>query len=149
MSVRFSMVNMLKWVLDLGLGVLLLGLEVAALVAFWFVEGMKKWAANGGLVPGATSRLFLVLSVGSTSSALISYSFSWADLPVACASQAVVAALLALLLLLGAGTESAKRISRHRLRHRLRRERLRWHESQREGYGHASAALVRRCWWRR
>ncbi|MFE5923140.1 hypothetical protein ACWCQZ_45300 [Streptomyces sp. NPDC002285] len=148
MSVRFSMVNMLKWVLDLGLGVLLLGLEVAALVAFWFVEGMKKWAANGGLVPGATSRFFLVLSVGSTSSALISYSFSWADLPVACASQAVVAALLALLLLLGAGTESGKRISRHRLRHRLRRERLRWHESQREGSGHASAP-VRRCWWRR
>ncbi|MGF0175855.1 hypothetical protein ACQF36_36890 [Streptomyces sp. Marseille-Q5077] len=139
---------MLKWVLDLGLAVLLLGLEVAALVAFWFVEGMKKWAANGGLVPGETSRFFLMLSAGSTSSALISYSFSWADLPVACASQAVVAALLALLLLLGAGTESGKRISRHRIRHRLRRERRRWHESQREGYGHTSAPVCR-CWWRR
>ncbi|MFC9287598.1 hypothetical protein [Streptomyces sp. NPDC057052] len=55
---------MSKWVLDLGLAILLSGLEVAALVAFWFVEGMKKWAAEGGPVPGGTSRFFLVLSVG-------------------------------------------------------------------------------------
>ncbi|GGL17377.1 hypothetical protein GCM10010094_92830 [Streptomyces flaveus] len=147
LSVRFSMVNMLKWVLDLGLAVLLSGLEVAALVAFWFVEGMKKWAAKGGPVPGETRRLFLVLSVGSTSSALISYGFSWADLPAACASQAVLAALFALLLILGAGTECGKRISRYRLRRRLRRQRRRWHDSQREGSGHASAP-VRRCWRR-
>ncbi|WP_328847440.1 hypothetical protein [Streptomyces sp. NBC_00258] len=138
---------MLKWVLDLGLAVLLSGLEVAGLVAFWFVEGMKKWAAKGEPVPGETSRLFLVLSVGSTSSALISYGFSWADLPVACASQAVLAALLALLLILGAGTECGERISRYRLRRRLRRQRRRWHDSQREVGGHASAP-VRRCWRR-
>ncbi|MFD3373724.1 MULTISPECIES: hypothetical protein [unclassified Streptomyces] len=134
---------MTKWVLDLGLAVLLSGLEVAALVAFWFVEGMKKWAAKGGPVPGGTSRFFLVLSVGSTSSALISYGCSWADLPVACASQAIVAALLTLLLILGAGTECGKRISRYRLWRRLRR-----HEYQREGSGHASAPF-RRCWRRR
>jgi hypothetical protein len=139
------MVHMLKWVLDLGLAVLLSGLEVAALVAFWFVEGIKKWAAKGGPVPGGTSRFFLVLSVGATSSALISYGFSWADLPVACASQVVLAALLTLLLILSAGTECGKRISRYRLRRRLRRERRRWHESQREGRLHASAP-VRRCW---
>jgi hypothetical protein len=140
MPVRFSMVNMTKWVLDLGLAVLLSGLEVAALVAFWFVEGMKKWAAKGRPVSGETSRYFLVLSVGSTSSALISYGCSRADLPVACASQAVVAAPLTLLLILGAGTECGKRISRYRLRRRLRRQRLRWHESQREDSGHASRA---------
>ncbi|MEU8649401.1 hypothetical protein [Streptomyces sp. NPDC048737] len=127
---------MLKWVLDLGLAILLSGLEVAALVAFWFVEGMKKWAAKGGPVPGETSRLFLVLSVGSTSSALISYGFSWADLPMACASQAGVAALSTSLLILGAGTECGRRISRYRLRRRLRRERRRRHESRREGGGH-------------
>lgn len=107
------MVNMVKWVLEVGLAVLLSGLEAAALVAFWFVEGMKKWAAEGGPVPGETGRYFLVLSVGSTSSALISYGFSWADLPVACASQAVLAALLTLLLILGAGTECG---NMHRLR---------------------------------
>lgn len=138
------MVNMSKWVLDLGLAVLLSGLEVAALVAFWFVEGMKKWAAKGGPVPGETRRLFLALGAGSTSSALISYCFSWADLPVACASQAVVAALLTLLLTLVAGAECGTRIRRYRLRRRLRRERRRWHKSQREGSGHATAP-VRRC----
>ncbi|QJT06337.1 hypothetical protein G9272_43510 [Streptomyces asoensis] len=135
---------MLKWILDIGLAVLLAGLEVAALVAFLFVEGMKKWAVKGGPVPGETSRLFLVLGVGSTCSALISYGFSWADLPVACVSQAV----LAVLLILGAGTECGMRISRYRLRRRLRRKRRRWHESQREGGGNTSAP-VRRCWRRR
>ncbi|XMA35672.1 hypothetical protein O1157_00940 [Streptomyces albogriseolus] len=64
LSLRFSMVNMLMWILDLGLAVLMPGLEVAALVAFWFVEGMKKWAAKGGPVPGATSRFLMVLSGG-------------------------------------------------------------------------------------
>ncbi|MGC3002287.1 hypothetical protein ACPF8X_28895 [Streptomyces sp. G35A] len=138
---------MLKGVLDLGLAVLLSGLEVAALVAFWFVEGMKKWAAKGGPVPGETSRFFMVLSVGSTSLTLIGYGFSWADLPVACVSQAILAALLALLLILSAGTECGKRISRYRLRRRLRRGRRRWHESQCEGRGHALAP-ARRGWWR-
>lgn len=123
------MANMVKCVLDLGLAVLLSGLEMSALAAFWFVEGMKKWAAKGGPVPGEKSRLFLVLSAGPTSSALLSYSFSRAELPVACASQAVVAALLTLLLILGAGTECGTRISRYRLRRRLRRERRRWHEN--------------------
>ncbi|MDQ0688787.1 uncharacterized protein (DUF2062 family) [Streptomyces achromogenes] len=141
------MMNMLKWVLDLGLAFLLSGLEVAALVAFWFVEGMKKWAAKGGPVPGETSRFFLVLSVGSASLALTSYGLSWADLPVAYASQAVLAALLTSLLILGAGTECGKRISRNRSRRRLRRERRRWHESQREDRRHTSAPV--RWRWRR
>ncbi|GAB2968597.1 hypothetical protein GCM10023080_034420 [Streptomyces pseudoechinosporeus] len=118
--------------MDLGLAVLFSGLEVAALVAFWFVEGLKKWAANGGPVPGAASRFFLV-SVGPTSLAAISYGFYWADLRVASASQAVLAALLALLLVLSAGSACGKRMGRYRLRRRLRRERRRWHESQREG----------------
>jgi hypothetical protein len=138
------MVNMLMWILDLGLAVLMAGLEVAALVAFWFVEGMKKWAAKGGPVPGATSRFLMVLSGGSTSSALIGYGFSCADLLVACASQVVVAALLTLLLVMGAGTEGGKRITSYRLRRRLRRERRRRHESQRESSGPASAT-ARRC----
>ncbi|MEW1682638.1 hypothetical protein [Streptomyces sp. NPDC093594] len=37
---------MVKWVLDLGLTVLMSALEVAALVVFWFVESLKKWAAR-------------------------------------------------------------------------------------------------------
>jgi hypothetical protein len=138
------MVGMLQWVLDVGLAVLLSGLEVAASAAFWFAEAMKKWAVKGGPVPGATRRLFLVMSVGPTSLALIGYGLSWADLPVACASQAALAALLTLLLSLGAGTECGKRISRSRLRRRLRRERRHWHESQREGGGQASAPVRRR-----
>ncbi|MGW2637382.1 hypothetical protein [Streptomyces sp. NPDC001348] len=113
---------MVEWVLDLGLTVVTAGLEVAALVAFWFVESVRKWAAQGGPVPGATSRLFLVLSAGSASSALIGYGFARAGLPLACVSQAVLAALLALLLVLGAATELRRRISGYRLRRRVRRE---------------------------
>ncbi|MFI2506766.1 hypothetical protein [Streptomyces sp. NPDC018972] len=124
---------MWKGALDLGLAILLAGLEVAALVAFWFVEGMKKWAAKGGPVPGGTSRFLMVLSVGSTLSALVGYGSSRADLPVACVSQSVVAALLMSLLLLGAGTECGERINRHRSRRRLRRERRRRHECHSEG----------------
>ncbi|MDT0401920.1 hypothetical protein [Streptomyces edwardsiae] len=124
---------MLKGALDLGLAILLAGLEAAALVAFCLVEGMKKWVAKGGPVPGATSRFLVVLSVGSTLSALVGYGFFRADLPMACVSQAVVAALLTSLLLLDAGTECVKRSGRHRLRRRLRRERRRLHASQSEG----------------
>ncbi|MCG8969050.1 hypothetical protein [Streptomyces sp. CL12-4] len=55
---------MLKRVLDLGVTVLLSGLEVGALLAFVFVEGMKEWAKRRGPVPGETRRLFLVLTRG-------------------------------------------------------------------------------------
>jgi hypothetical protein len=101
------MVAMLKWVLDLGVTVLLSGLEVGALLAFVFVEGMKKWAKGGGPVPGETRRLFLVLTGGSTFSALVSWGFFLVDLPVAFGSQAVMAALLAALLVLGSGAKVA------------------------------------------
>jgi hypothetical protein len=88
-----------------------------------FVEGMKKWAKGGGPVPGETRRLFLVLTVGSTFSALVSWGFFLVDLPVAFGSQAVMAALLAALLVLGSGSEGSKRVSRYRYRRRLRRKR--------------------------
>lgn len=141
--------RMSEAVLDVGLAVLLSGLEVAVLVAFWFVEGVKKWAAQGGPVPGATGRFLWVLSVGATLSALAGYGFSRADLPVASVSQTVVATLLTLLLLLGAGTECGKRISQHRSRRRLRRERRRWHEYRSRGHSHASPSVsARRGWWR-
>jgi hypothetical protein len=126
------MVNMLKWVLDLGMAVLLAGVEVAALAAFVFAESMKKWARSGGSVPGETSRFLLVLGGGSTSSALISWGLCRLDLPVACGTQAVVSALLAALLILGAGTEGGRRIRRYRYRRRLRRERRQWHDAQHE-----------------
>ncbi|MEU9592285.1 hypothetical protein AB0D84_21575 [Streptomyces sp. NPDC048193] len=116
---------MLSWVLDLGVTVLLSGLEAAALLAFFFVEGMKKWAKGGGPVPGETRRLFLVLTVGSASTALVSWGFFSVDLPVAFGSQAVMAALLAALLVLGAGSEGGKLVSRYRFQRRLRRERRR------------------------
>ncbi|MFI5963410.1 hypothetical protein ACIA8J_14665 [Streptomyces asoensis] len=107
---------MLKWALDLCLSVLTAGLEVAALVAYFFVESLKKWAAQGRSRPDEARRFILMVSVGSLSLALSSYGFSRADLPVACATQAVLAALLTLLLILGAGSECRKRISRFRRR---------------------------------
>ena len=132
---------------DLGMAVLLSALEAVVLVGLWFVEGLKQWAAQGQSVPDPTSRHLLVLSAGSMCSAVIAYGLSWADLPIACTAQAVMAALLASLLILVAGTTCGERIRRNRSRRRLRRERLRWHESQREGSGHAPTK-VRRCRWR-
>lgn len=125
------MVSMWTWVLDLGLAVVMSGLEVAALVAFWFVGSMRIWAAQGMPVPPRTGRVFLVLGVGVTSSALIGYGLARIDLPVACASQAVLAVLLTLLLVMGATTECSRWISGYRLRCRLRRERRRFREMQR------------------
>ncbi|MFJ7086870.1 hypothetical protein ACIQU8_27010 [Streptomyces griseus] len=117
---------MATWVPDLGLAVLLTGFEVAALVMFWFVEGLKQWATKGGTVPGRTRRFILALSLGAASSALIGHGLSKADLPVAYASQAGLAVLLALLSVLVAGVEAYERIATHRYRSRLRRERRRW-----------------------
>ncbi|MFF1595106.1 DUF6234 family protein [Streptomyces sp. NPDC058286] len=131
---------------DLGLAVLLPALEALVLVGLWFVEGLKQWAAQGQSVPDPTSRCLLVLSAGSTCSAAIAYGLSWADLPIACTAQAVMAALLASLLILVAGTACRDRIKRSRIRRRLRRERLRWHQSQREGGGHAPATIRRYRW---
>ncbi|NEC18740.1 DUF6234 family protein [Streptomyces parvus] len=116
---------MATWTPDIGLAVLLSGLEVAALVVFWFLEGLKQWATKGGTVPGRTRRSILALGLGAASSALIGFGLSRADLPVARASQAVMALLLALLLILTAGHEGYDRLCTYRLRRRLRRSRRR------------------------
>lgn len=119
------MMHMATWAPDVGLAALLSGLEVAALVVFWFVEGMKQWATRGGTVPGRTRRSMLALGLGAASSALIGLGLSGADLPVARASQSVMALLLALLLILIAGHEGYDRLCTYRLRRRLRRNRQR------------------------
>ncbi|MFB6663999.1 DUF6234 family protein [Streptomyces sp. CS147] len=116
---------MATWAPDIGLAVLLSGLEVAALVVFWFVEGLKQWATKGGTVPGGTRRSVLALGLGAASSALIGLGLSGADLPVARASQSVMALLLALLLILVAGHEGYDRFRTYRFRSRLRRDRRR------------------------
>ncbi|MFD0034212.1 DUF6234 family protein [Streptomyces sp. NPDC055059] len=131
---------------DLGLAVLLSVLEAAVLVGVWFVEGMKQWGTQRQSVPDPTGRYLLVLSAGTACSAVTAYGLSWAGLPMACTAQTVMAALLALLLLLVSGTAWGKRIRRERRRCRLRRERLRWHKSQREGSTPASASVHRRRW---
>ncbi|MDQ0985974.1 hypothetical protein [Streptomyces sp. V2I9] len=134
----------MAFLVDLGLAVLLSALGALGLVGFWFVEGLKQWAAKGQSVSDPTGRQVLVLSTGSACTAAIAYGLSWTDLPRACTAQAVMAALLALLLLLVAGSACGKRIRRERLRRRLRRERLRWHESQHEGSTSASARRRKR-----
>ncbi|MFB7307221.1 DUF6234 family protein [Streptomyces sp. NPDC056192] len=116
---------MLIWTVDLGSAALLTALEVAALAAFWFAEGLKQWAAGGVRPPGATARLSLVLTVGPTGLVAVSYGFYRADLPVACGSQALLAAALILLLILGGGTECARWIAQHTSRSCPPRERVR------------------------
>ncbi|MGO1019770.1 hypothetical protein ACTOXX_04230 [Streptomyces rubiginosohelvolus] len=110
---------------DIGLAVLFSGFEVAALVVFWFLEGLKLWATKGGTVPGRTRRSILALGLGAASSALIAFGLSEADLAVAGASQAVMALLLALLLILVAGHEGYGKFRTYRFRSRLRRNRRR------------------------
>ncbi|MBT2898828.1 hypothetical protein [Streptomyces sp. McG3] len=134
----------MEFLADLGLAVLLSALEALGLAGFWFVEGIKRWAAKGQSVPDPTGRYILVLSTGSACSAVIAYGLSSADLPIACTIQVVLAALLALLLLLVVGAAWGRRLGRDRRRRRLRRERLRWHESQREGSTSASALARQR-----
>lgn len=119
------MMHMATWVPDIGLAVLLPGFEVAALVVFWFHEGLKQWATKGGTVPGRTRRFILALGLGAASSSLIGFGLSRADLPVARASQAVMALLFSLLLILVAGHEGYDRICTYRFRSRLRRTRRR------------------------
>ncbi|MFI5630284.1 hypothetical protein ACIA8E_13040 [Streptomyces sp. NPDC051664] len=119
------MVNMLMWTVDLGSAALLTALEVAALIAFWFAEGLKQWAAGGARPPGATARLFLVLTVGPIGLLAVSYGFYGAGLPVACGSQALLAAALILLSALGGGTECARWIAQHVSRSCPVRERVR------------------------
>lgn len=116
---------MLMWTVDLGSAALLTALEAAALAAFWFAEGLKRWAAGGVRPPGATARLILVLTVGPTGLVAVSYGFYRADLSVACGSQALLAAALVLLLILGGGTECARWIARHASRSCPLRERVR------------------------
>ncbi|MEU5062231.1 MULTISPECIES: DUF6234 family protein [unclassified Streptomyces] len=137
---------MTKGMLDVGLAVLLTGLEVVALLAVWFVGAMEKWAAKGAPVPDRMGRDMLALSVAAASSASIGYGCSLAVLPLACVSQLVMAVLLTLLLFLGVGTECNRRIGRERRRRRLRRERLRWHESQRDDSRQASVQGGRPRW---
>ncbi|CAM5486870.1 hypothetical protein GCM10010329_68340 [Streptomyces spiroverticillatus] len=129
---------------DLVLAVLLSALKAVALVAVWFVEGMKQWAARGQSVPDPTGRYLLVLSTGSAGSAVTAYGLARAELPLASTTQAVMATLLALLLLLVAGTAYGKRLARDLRRRRLRQERLRWHESQREDRTPVSTSFRRR-----
>lgn len=111
---------------------------------FLVCRGPEAVGGPGEAVPGAVTRFFLVVSVGPTFLAAVSYGFFCADLPVACASQALIAALLALLLILSAGSVCRKRVTSWRSRRRLRRERRRWHESQRAGTGHVPTRLSRR-----
>ncbi|WP_446750201.1 DUF6234 family protein [Streptomyces sp. Ncost-T6T-1] len=115
------MMHMASWAPDIGLAVLLSGLEVAALVLFCFLEGLKQWATKGWAVPGRTRRSILALGLGAASSALIGFGLSGADLPVARASQSVMALLLALLLILVAGHEGYDRFCTYRFRSRRAR----------------------------
>lgn len=140
------MASMPKGMLDLGLAVLLSGGEVAVLVVLWFVEAVRQWPNRGATVPGSTRRFVLVLGLGSAFSALLGHGFSEAGLPVTTVSQTVLAALLALLLILVAGTEGYERVGRNLYRSRLRRERRRWHASQGRRDGHASPPVRRRRW---
>ncbi|MFF8635560.1 hypothetical protein ACF052_15400 [Streptomyces pilosus] len=120
---------------------------MAALASFLFVLGLEKWAAQGQRVADRTGRVFLVLGLGAAGSAALGYGCARAGLSATCVAQAVWAFLLACVLVAGAGSECWTQIRRNRLRRRLRRERLRWHQSRRrEEFGHVPAPARRQRW---
>ncbi|MGG2461114.1 DUF6234 family protein [Streptomyces sp. RGM 3693] len=108
---------MLRWVLDVLLGVALTAVEVAALVAFWFAENLKLWAAQGKHPPGSAVRLWLVLTAGPAGLALVSLQAFRAGLPATGLTQALIAAPLAVIMTLGLGTESSRWVARTFERH--------------------------------
>ena len=116
---------MLTGVADAVLAVLLTALEVTALVAFWFLEGLRKWGAGGKPVAGSEVRLWVVLTAGPAGSAGIGYGAVRTGLPATAVAQALVAVALAGVLALGIGTEcsrwAARSFRRHRSGHRNRR----------------------------
>ncbi|MFD9540103.1 DUF6234 family protein [Streptomyces sp. NPDC060022] len=109
---------------DAVLAVLLTALEVTALVAFWFVQSLKRWGPGGKPVAGSEVRLWLVLTAGPAGLAGVSYGAVRAGLPATAVAQALVAAALAGVLALGIGTEcfrwAARSFRRHRAGHRNR-----------------------------
>ncbi|MFF2811400.1 DUF6234 family protein [Streptomyces sp. NPDC058000] len=109
---------MLMWVVDVVLGVALTAVEVAALVAFWFWENLKLWAAQGQeRPPGSAVRLWLVLTAGPAGLALVSLHAFRAGLPATGLTQALIAAALAGVLVLGLGTVSSRWVARSFERH--------------------------------
>ncbi|WP_053163661.1 DUF6234 family protein [Streptomyces noursei] len=113
-----------SWVVDTGLAFVLVLLDVAALVAFWFRESFKQWAVQGNRVEGAALRLWLVLTLGSVGLVTISYEAVRIGLVVTGLSQALIGAALTGVLILGLGTEFSRWLARSSARRRSRRRRI-------------------------
>ncbi|MGW4231414.1 DUF6234 family protein [Streptomyces sp. NPDC004980] len=103
---------------DLVLGIALTAVECVALAAFWYAEGFRAWAAQGGRVPGSTRRVLLVLTAAPVALASVGYLAFRTGLRVTCATQALLAAPLVVLLMLGLGTEGGRLVTRRRGRRR-------------------------------
>ncbi|WP_148085208.1 DUF6234 family protein [Streptomyces sp. 2132.2] len=111
-----------SWMVDTGLAVVLVLLDVAALVAFWFWESLNKWAAGRNRVEGAAMRFWLVVTLGPTGLATISYAAVRVGLVVTGLLQALIGAALTGTLILGLGTECSRWLARSSARrHRRRR----------------------------
>ncbi|MEV6583687.1 DUF6234 family protein [Streptomyces sp. NPDC051582] len=108
---------LLSWMVDTGVAVVLVLLEVAALVAFWFWEGLRQWAARDR-VKGAELRLWLVLALGPVGLASISYGAVRVGWVITGLAQALMCAALTGMLMVGLGTE----FSRWRVRSAARRD---------------------------
>ncbi|MFF0628528.1 DUF6234 family protein [Streptomyces sp. NPDC004296] len=109
---------MLTRVVDVLAGVALTAVEVAALVAFWFCESLKLWAAQGQQPrPGSAVRLWLVLTAGPAGAALVGLLAFRVVLPATGLTQALITAALVGILLLGLGTETSRWVTRSFARH--------------------------------
>ncbi|MFK0238958.1 DUF6234 family protein [Streptomyces vinaceus] len=96
---------------DIGLAVVLVLLEAAVLVAFWFWEGLRQWAARDR-VEGAALRIWLVPALGPAGLASISYGVLRVGLVVTGLSQALMGAALTGVLIVGLGTEFSRWLAR-------------------------------------
>ncbi|WP_405391695.1 DUF6234 family protein [Streptomyces sp. NBC_01102] len=96
---------------DLVLGIALTAVECGALAAFWYAESFRTWAAREGRVPGSTKRVLLVLTAAPVVLASVGYLAFRTGLRVTCATQALLAAPLVVLLVLGLGAEGGRLVT--------------------------------------
>ncbi|WP_411059557.1 DUF6234 family protein [Streptomyces sp. E11-3] len=119
--------------MDVLLAISLTLLELGALAAFLFVEGLNSWAARGLPVRGQRARQYKMLTISTAVLSASCYGFYRADLLWTALTQALLGIPLTLILMASLAKDARRPITRRRDRARLVRERRRIRDSQREG----------------
>ncbi|MEV3993799.1 DUF6234 family protein [Streptomyces sp. NPDC049837] len=80
---------MMAWLLDVLVGLVVTGMELGALALYWFLRGLKVWAAKGRPVPERKNRDIALYTSVAALSAAVAYGSFRASLPVTAVLQAL------------------------------------------------------------